>query len=97
MREGRTNGRYPLGHYQSDTPFSADFILGATMMVRREVLEQVGGLDEDYVMYCEEIDWAWRIRQAGWQIRCVPTALVTHFSGRSSEQLPAASCLSSLA
>ena len=91
MREGRTNGRYPLSQYQGEAPFSVNFVLGATMMLRSEVVQQVGGLDEEYVMYCEEIDWAWRIQQAGWQVQCVPEALVTHLGGRSSEQLPASS------
>ena len=91
MREGRTNGRYPLSQYQGGAPFSVDFVLGATMMLRSEVLQRVGGLDEEYLMYCEEIDWAWRIRKAGWHVQCVPAALVTHLGGRSSEQLPASS------
>ena len=91
MREGRINGRYPRSQYQGGAPFSVDFVLGATMMLRSEVVQRVGGLDEEFVMYCEEIDWAWRIRKAGWQVQCVPAALVTHLGGRSSEQLPASS------
>lgn len=91
MREGRTNGRYPMRRYQGQAPFNVDFVLGATMMLRSTVVQQVGSLDEGYVMYCEEIDWAWRIRRAGWQVQCVPAARVTHLGGRSSEQLPAQS------
>ncbi len=91
LREGRTNGRYPLRLYQGEIPFDVDFVLGATMMLRSAVVQQVGILDEGYVMYCEEIDWAWRIRRAGWRIQCVPTARITHLGGRSSEQLPAQS------
>lgn len=89
LREGRTNGRYPRSHYQGGAPFAVDFVLGATMMLRSEVVQEIGGLDETFVMYCEEIDWAWRIRQAGWRVLCVPAALITHLGGRSSEQLPA--------
>ena len=81
----------PGVQYQGGASFSVDFVLGATMMLRSEVVQRVGGLDEEFVMYCEEIDWAWRIRKAGWQVQCVPAALVTHLGGRSSEQLPASS------
>lgn len=93
LREGRFNGRYPLREYERGRPFAVDCVLGAAMMARREALQDVGGLDEAYVMYCEEIDWAWRMRRAGWQVRCAPAATITHLSGRSSAQLPAASAL----
>ena len=84
--EGRFNGRYPRACYDAGRPFRVDFPLGATMMLRREVIEQTGMFDERYALYCEEIDWAWRIRKAGWQVLCVPAARVTHLAGRSSSQ-----------
>lgn len=85
--EGRFNGRYPRGLYQSDQPFPVDFPLGATMMLRREVVEQTGMFDEQFFMYCEEIDWAWRIHKAGWEVYCVPSALVIHLAGKSTTQV----------
>jgi N-acetylglucosaminyl-diphospho-decaprenol L-rhamnosyltransferase len=84
--EGRFNGRYPRRLYDSAEPFEVDFVLGATMMLKCEVIERVGVFDEDFFMYCEEIDWAWRIRRAGWSIWCVPSARVTHYGGASSGQ-----------
>lgn len=84
--EGRFNGRYPRARYAAGKPFRIDFPLGATMMLRREVIETTGLFDEEFALYCEEIDWAWRIRKAGWQALCVPAALVTHLEGRSSAQ-----------
>ncbi|MCB9452239.1 MAG: glycosyltransferase family 2 protein [Anaerolineaceae bacterium] len=84
--EGRFNGRYPRRSYDAGQPFPVDFTLGATMMLRHEVIEQVGLLDEGFFMYCEEIDWAWRVQQAGWEVACVPTAHVTHLSGQSTGQ-----------
>ena len=84
--EGRFNGRYPRALYVAGQPFAIDFPLGATMMLRREVIETTGMFDEGYALYCEEIDWAWRIRKAGWQALCVPAARVTHLEGRSSSQ-----------
>jgi N-acetylglucosaminyl-diphospho-decaprenol L-rhamnosyltransferase len=85
--EGAFNGRYSRQLYDSGRPFPVDFVLGATMMLKREVIQQTGMFDETFFMYCEEIDWAWRIRQAGWQVQCVPTAHVTHLAGKSTSQV----------
>lgn len=87
LYESRFNGRYPRQWYKAGQPFAIDFPLGATMMLRREVIEQTGGFDEQFFMYCEEIDWAWRIHKAGWQVRCVPAARVTHLEARSTRQI----------
>jgi GT2 family glycosyltransferase len=89
--EGRFNGRYPRALYQNGQPFSVDFVLGATMMIRREVIQQTGMFDEQFFMYCEEIDWAWRIHQAGWDVWCVPEANVIHLGGQSTAQVRAES------
>jgi hypothetical protein len=56
------------------------------MLVRWQTLEQVGVLDEGYFMYCEEIDWCMRIKQAGWHIYCVPAAHIVHYAGQSTRQ-----------
>ncbi|MDX2140121.1 MAG: glycosyltransferase family 2 protein [Chloroflexota bacterium] len=85
--EGSFNGRYPRRLYQQPQPFPVDCVLGATMMLRREVIEQTGMFDEQFFMYCEEIDWAWRIRKAGWQVMCAPSAHVTHLGGQSTGQV----------
>ena len=61
------------------------------MLVRRDVAEATGGFDESYHLYCEEIDWCWRIRRAGWDIYTVPQAEVVHYSGVSTRQVPAKS------
>ena len=83
----RLNGRYP--DQPRDRPFPIDFPLGACLVVRRAVLEEVGGLDEGYFMYSEEVDWCRRIRAAGWEIACLPAAEVVHHGGRSTGQQPA--------
>lgn len=85
--DSRLNGRYPRHLYQGYDPFPVGHTLGATMMVKREVIQQVGMFDEDFFMYAEEVDWSWRIHKAGWQIYCVPTAHVTHLSGQSTAQV----------
>jgi GT2 family glycosyltransferase len=88
---GRFNGRYPQEWYEAGPPFPVDFTLGATMMLKREVIVQTGMFDESFFMYCEEIDWAWRVRKAGWEIQCVPAAHVIHLGGQSTSQAQARS------
>lgn len=88
--ESRWNGRYSRSLYRpTNRPFQVDLILGAAMMVRRDVAVATEGFDESYYMYCEEIDWCWRIRQAGWKIYTVPSAEIVHFGGESTRQVPA--------
>jgi N-acetylglucosaminyl-diphospho-decaprenol L-rhamnosyltransferase len=81
------NGRYPRVLYETGRPFSIDFPLGATFMLKREVIQQTGVFDEQFFMYCEEIDWAWRIRKAGWKAQCAPAAHVVHLGGQSTSQV----------
>jgi len=66
----------------------ADWVTGACLMIRREALEQVGGLDEEYFMYSEEVDWCWRVKQAGWKVFYTPEAEVLHWGGQSIGQVP---------
>ncbi len=81
------NGRYPREKYIAQQPFGVDFVLGATMMLKSQAIEQTGMFDEQFFMYCEEIDWAWRIHRAGWNVCCVPSAHVTHLGGQSTSQV----------
>ena len=67
-----------------------DWVVGAALLVRREILAQVGGFDEGYFMYSEELDLCRRIKAAGWQIVYLPTAQIIHHEGKSSEQVVAA-------
>jgi len=86
LSESQLNGRYPRSLYASGHPFEVDHPLGACMMVRRQVVERIGGMDEQFFMYCEEVDWAMRVWRAGWSIYCVPTAEVVHYEGQSTRQ-----------
>ena len=86
LAETRLNGRYPRRLYGGSAPFPVDHTLGATMMLRREVIAQVGMFDEQFFMYCEEVDWSLRIRKVGWEIYTVPTSNIYHLEGRSATQ-----------
>lgn len=76
----------PLGF--KDDFVVTDWVVGAALMVRREVFEQVGLLDESYFMYSEEIDLAYRVKQAGWRSFVLRAAHVVHLGQQSSKQMP---------
>jgi N-acetylglucosaminyl-diphospho-decaprenol L-rhamnosyltransferase len=73
---------------ESQEVSEADWVSGACLMIRREALERVGGLDEDYFMYSEEVDWCWRVKQAGWKVCYLPEAEVLHWGGQSIGRVP---------
>jgi len=67
-----------------------DWVVGAAILIRREALQQVGPLDEEFFMYSEELEWCYRLKAQGWEVVYLPTAQVVHQEGRSSAQvLPA--------
>ena len=80
-------------YYVTDQPdtdtLEVDWVQGSAMMARREVYEQIGGLDEGYVMYSEELDWCRRAKDAGWRVVFLGSAHITHHGGKSSEQVVA--------
>jgi len=82
--------RYTVEDVTPDTAHEVDWVTGACIAIRREVLAKVGGLDEGFFMYSEEMDWCRRIKQAGWKIVYLPEARVVHHAGKSSEQAVAA-------
>jgi N-acetylglucosaminyl-diphospho-decaprenol L-rhamnosyltransferase len=65
---------------------SADWILGAALAIRRQAFEAVGGFDETYFLYHEEVDLCHRLRKAGWEIHYTPVATVRHVGGASTSQ-----------
>lgn len=66
----------------------SDWLSGACMLVRRTAFASVGGFDEAYFMYVEDLDLCWRLRRAGWQVRYVPDARVLHVQGLSASRHP---------
>ncbi len=66
-----------------------DVVAGCYMLVRKEVIDQIGGLDETYFMYGEEMDWCWRMQNAGWEVWFYCGATIIHYGGMSSAQNPA--------
>lgn len=65
-------------------PFQCDWVCGASMMIRRTVLDQIGLFDENFFLYFEEVDLFHRAYKAGWQTWYVPAAKVMHIEGAST-------------
>jgi GT2 family glycosyltransferase/lipopolysaccharide/colanic/teichoic acid biosynthesis glycosyltransferase len=83
--KSRLFGKYNLTYLDSEKVAEVEAISGSFMMLRREVIEQVGRLDEDFFMYGEDLDWCYRIQQSGWKIHYVPTTQIIHYKGESSK------------
>jgi N-acetylglucosaminyl-diphospho-decaprenol L-rhamnosyltransferase len=65
-------------------PAQVDWFPGASMVIRREVIEQVGGMDERYFLYYEETDFCRKVQHAGWELWYVPQSRVMHIAGEST-------------
>ena len=70
-----------------DTPFEVDWLTGAAILTRRSIIDRVGGYDERYFLYAEEIEWCWRMHRAGWRGWYEPGAVVTHVRAASTSHL----------
>jgi len=68
----------------SDLACETQWVSGASMIVRREVFEQVGLMDEGYFLYFEEVDLCWRSQRAGWSCWYVPESRIVHLVGQST-------------
>lgn len=78
--------RFPSKRFEHQEPIEVEAVLGACLFVRREVLESVGLMPEDYFFFLEETDWCFHIKQAGWRIVQVPDAHVVHVFGASTKK-----------
>lgn len=81
----RRFGRYNMTYLDPSVTTQVDSVVGAFMMVRGEVVRQVGLLDERFFMYGEDLDWAYRIKQAGWNIYYNAAVTVLHYKEAASK------------
>ncbi|MCK6580203.1 MAG: glycosyltransferase [Anaerolineae bacterium] len=79
-------GRYNMTYLPADEEAEVDSVVGAYMQVRREAIRDVGLLDETFFMYGEDIDWAFRIKSAGWRVMYHPQVVVQHVKRAASRQ-----------
>jgi N-acetylglucosaminyl-diphospho-decaprenol L-rhamnosyltransferase len=88
MPNNRFTRRYRMLDWDHDIARRVDWISGACFAIRRDLFDRIGGFNEDYYMYLEEIDLCTRARAAGSAIGYEPAAHVVHVGGVSTKQLP---------
>lgn len=74
-------------HNYTGSPKEVAYIMGADLMVRREIVEQVGKMDEDFFLFYEETEWCYRIHKAGYSIVNIPDAHIIHLEGQTIDAL----------
>jgi GT2 family glycosyltransferase len=77
-------GRYDMGYWDHREARKVDSVPGAALLVRKNTIQEVGPLDENYFLYFEDTDWCYRINQAGWEVFFLPEAEVIHRGGASA-------------
>ncbi|MHB8592930.1 MAG: glycosyltransferase family 2 protein, partial [Acidimicrobiales bacterium] len=80
--------RYRMSDLDPTVVTNVDWVSGACFLARRGVLDELGGFDEGYFMYAEDVDLCWRAHRAGYTVAYVPTARVTHIQGLSTRRRP---------
>ena len=87
-RDNPWTRRYRLVGDEQHRARNADWVSGASFLVRRDAFEAVGGFDEAYFMYVEDVDLCWRLHRAGWAVLYEPSSRVVHEQGRSTSREP---------
>ncbi|OHB65255.1 MAG: hypothetical protein A2168_08300 [Planctomycetes bacterium RBG_13_50_24] len=77
--------KYNLTYLNPDEANEVDAVSGAFLMIRRQVVDKIGKLDERFFMYGEELDWCLRTKKAGWKVMYYPDAEIIHYKGECSK------------
>ena len=88
MPHNRFSRRYRMTEMSSTATTAIDWVSGSCMLVRRKAFEELGGFDESYFMYGEDVDLCWRAHRAGYAVAWIPSASVTHVGGISTRRTP---------
>lgn len=80
--------RYRMLDWDHAEAADVDWVSGSCFLMRRRAWDAIGGFDESYFMYAEDVDLCWRVRQAGWTVTYEPEARVTHVQGASTDRHP---------
>ena len=84
--KSKTFGKYHLGYLDQNAINPVDVLAGAFMLIRKDVLQKIGLLDEDFFMYGEDIDLSYRITKAGYKNYYFPDARIIHYKGESTKK-----------
>jgi len=86
------NNRYTRDYLMQDWDHQSerevDWVSGAALLAREELMAKIGFLDPDYYMFLEDVDWCYRAWEAGYSVMYVPSAVITHAIGRSTDKAP---------
>ncbi len=82
----RSVRHYLMTDWEHDEVREVDWLSGAAMLIRAELVEEIGGLDEGFFWGSEDVDYCLRAQQAGWQVLYTPQPEIVHAVGRSSQQ-----------
>lgn len=85
--QSRNMGGYRMRWFDYQHTAEVDQPMATFLMTRRAVLEQVGLMDEDFPLFFNDVDWCYRIKQAGWKIYYVPEVQILHHGGASTRQV----------
>lgn len=80
--------RYRMLDWDHSEPAEVDWVSGSCLLIRRDTWDAIGGFDEGYFMYAEDVDLCWRARRAGWAVVYEPAGRVTHVQGASTDRHP---------
>jgi len=83
--KSRVMAKYNMTYESPDQTHEVDAVSGAFLMIRRQVVEEIGPLDERFFMYGEELDWCLRAKRAGWAVMYYPGAQIIHYKGESTK------------
>lgn len=86
--QNRYSKEYLLSDVDHTRQMDVDWVSGACLLARADAVKQVGGFDEEFFMYAEDVDWCYRMKQGGWRVVFVPEAVVTHHIGSSTRRVP---------
>ncbi|HRI45819.1 MAG TPA: glycosyltransferase [Ignavibacteriaceae bacterium] len=84
--KSRLFARYNLTYLDENQTYEVDAISGSFMMVNREVYEKIGGLDEIFFMYGEDLDWCYRVQKAGYKVYYFHGTQIIHYKGESTKR-----------
>ncbi|MDR3706659.1 MAG: glycosyltransferase family 2 protein [Capsulimonadaceae bacterium] len=79
---------YMMRGFDYDRATEVDQPMGTFLLARREVYDAIGGMDESFPIFFNEVDWCYRAKQAGWKIYYTPDARLVHYGGGSTRQAP---------
>jgi N-acetylglucosaminyl-diphospho-decaprenol L-rhamnosyltransferase len=80
--------RYKMDEWDHGAAADVDWIAGTHFLVRREAWDEIGGFDEQFFMFMEDVDICWRLHEAGWRVRYEPATTIVHEVSSSTDQTP---------